>query len=128
MGQFILTFSEGRPAPNRKCPQRGIILHRGRGSTAHAQTSPCYSIGAFVINSPKTLFTIKTPPKSQKNAPTDPFYHQNAPQRARKMPPQTLFSVETPPTEPEKCPPEPFLPPKNTTRMNKLKHLLPSHK
>ena len=68
-------------APKRKCPQRGILLHRGRGSTAHAQTSPCYSIGAFIKNSLKALFTIKTPPQSQKNAPKTLFATKKCHQR-----------------------------------------------
>ena len=61
----------------KKCHQRGIILHRGRGSTAHAQTSPCYSIGAFIKYASKSLFATKKCHQS-------PFCHQ-------KMPPEPFL-------------------------------------
>ena len=63
--------------PKKKCHQRGIILHRGRGSTAHAQTSPCYSIGAFIKCASKSLFATKKCHQS-------PFCHQ-------KMPPEPFL-------------------------------------
>ena len=53
-------------------PQRGILLHRGRGSTAHAQTSPCYSIGAFHKMCPKALYTTKMSTANAKMSTTKP--------------------------------------------------------
>ena len=62
--------------PPKKCHQRGILLHRGRGSTAHAQTSPCYSIGAFIKCASKSLFATKKchqSPFCHKKMPPEPF-------------------------------------------------------
>ena len=79
-------------------PQRGILLHRGRGSTAHAQTSPCYSIGAFIKCAPRPFIPPKlcpTEPSDPKIVPQGPLCHQNcAPQSplTPKLCPKTLFS------------------------------------